>query len=60
MGIAHSIDSKKFVGRFKDLTADLPFVRNNGLEKALVHAQFYNGNEIYDNNSRKILFELVK
>ena len=43
-GIELAVDHKKFVGRFRDLTLEVPFVRNNGLERALIHAQFFNGN----------------
>jgi hypothetical protein len=33
----------EFVVRFKDVTIDLPFIRQNGLERALTDAQFFNG-----------------
>lgn len=48
------------MARFRDLDKDSDFVKDNQLQGALAHAQFFNGIETFDQVGQRIIFELAK
>ena len=53
-------ESERRVVRFYELNIDDEIIKKNCLEKALVHAKFFNGVEMFKKEEQKIMIELLR